>query len=225
MFSQPHGLFQLQWPPTWLSVNIATKEFVPVVMAAALWDNLAMVSITNKRSANNPFCPTFLVPVLFLCLLYVSLLCWTYCWHFQHCCRCSVSWQYSPFYSLGPTGTAGHCPILNSEALPTWGTRLDLTSLDQFLLSLLAQGLASSTLVTYRSGIRWYTAFCQQFGLTPLPLSDLNLCHFVSYLHQQQLSPASVCLYLAALCYLQIVAGHHNLQPGEFPRLQCAVQA
>ena len=69
MFSQPHGLFQLQWPPTWLSVNIATKEFVPVVMAAALWDNLAMVSITNKRSANNPFCPTFLVPVLFFCLL------------------------------------------------------------------------------------------------------------------------------------------------------------
>ena len=29
--------------------------------------------------------------------------------------------------------------------------------------------------MTYRSRIRWYTAFCQQFGLTPLPLSDLNL--------------------------------------------------
>ena len=30
------------------------------------------------------------------------------------------------------------------------------------------------------------TTFCQQFGLTPLPLSDLDLCGFVSYLHQQQ---------------------------------------
>ena len=53
-FSRPHGWFQLQWPPTWLSVNIATKEFVPVVMAAALRDNLAEVSIHNKRSANDP---------------------------------------------------------------------------------------------------------------------------------------------------------------------------
>ena len=39
-FSRPHGWFQLQWPPAWLSVNIATKEFVPVVMAAALWGRL-----------------------------------------------------------------------------------------------------------------------------------------------------------------------------------------
>ena len=66
-FSRPHGWFQLQWPPTWLSVNIATKEFVPVVTAAALWgrqwagshvcfhvDNLAVVSILNKRSAKDP---------------------------------------------------------------------------------------------------------------------------------------------------------------------------
>ena len=76
-------------------------------------------------------------------------------------------------------------------------------------------------LLRHRSGIRRYTAFCQQFGLTPLPL---NLCCFVSYLHQQQLSPASVRLYLAALCYLQIVAVGHDPQPGEFPRLQYAVQ-
>ena len=83
-------------------------------------------------------------------------------------------------------------------------------------------GLVSSTLATYRSGIRWYTAFCQQFGLTPLPLSDFNLCRFVSYLHQQQLSSASVRLYLAVL---QIVAVGHDPQPGEFPRWQYAVRA
>ena len=92
-------------------------------------------------------------------------------------------------------------------------------------MSLLTQGLASSTLATYRSGIRRYTAFCQQFGLTPLPLCDLNLCHFVSYLHYQHLSPASVCLYLASLRYLQIVAGGRDPHPGEFPRLQYAVRA
>ena len=126
-------------------------------------------------------------------------------------------------FSFGPTGAAGHYLILHSGAPPTRGTQLDLTSLDQSVLSLLAQGLASSTLATYRSGIRQYTAFCQQFRLTPLPLSDLNLCRFVSYLHQQQLSPASVRLYLAALRYLQIVAVGHDPQPGEFPRLHYAV--
>ena len=91
-------------------------------------------------------------------------------------------------------------------------------------MSLLAQGLVSSTLVTYRSRVRQYPAFCRQFGLTPL-VSDLNLCCFVSYLHQKQLSSASVCLYLAALCYLQIVAVGHDPQPGVFPRLQYAVWA
>ena len=75
-----------------------------------------------------------------------------------------------------------------------------------------------------RSGIRQYTAFCQQFGLTTLPLSDLNLFRFDSYLHQQQLSPASVRFYLAALRYLQIVAVGHDPQPGEFPRLHYAVR-
>ena len=102
---------------------------------------------------------------------------------------------------------------------------MDLASLDQSVLSLLTQGLASSTLATYRSGIRRYTAFCRQFGLTPLPLCDLNLCRFVSYLHYQHLSPASVHLYLASLRYLQIVAGGRDPHPGEFPRLQYAVRA
>ena len=79
-FSRPHGWFQLQWPPAWLSVNIATKEFVPVVTAAALWgrqwaglhvcfhvDNLAVVSILNKRSAKDP-----LLSHLLRCLFFFS---------------------------------------------------------------------------------------------------------------------------------------------------------
>ena len=79
-FSRPHGWFQLQWPPAWLSVNIATKEFVPLVTAAALWgrqwaglhvcfhmDNLAVVSILNKRSAKDP-----LLSHLLWCLFFFS---------------------------------------------------------------------------------------------------------------------------------------------------------
>ena len=83
MFSRPHGWLQLQWPPTWLSVNIATKEFVPVVTAAALWgklwagshvcfhiDKLTVVSILNKQSAKDP-----LLSHLLQCLFFFSAFC------------------------------------------------------------------------------------------------------------------------------------------------------
>ena len=71
-FSRPHGWFQLQWPPTWLSVNIATKEFVPVITAAALWgklwaglhvyfhmDTWLWCLFSTSSLQRTPFCPTF----------------------------------------------------------------------------------------------------------------------------------------------------------------------
>ena len=131
-FSWPHGWFQLQWPPTWLSVNIATKEFVPVVTAAALWgrqcagshvcfhvDNLAVVSILNKWSAKDP-----LLSNLLRCLFF-------YKFHFsaEHIPGSSNTAadalsrdNIHIFFSFGPTGAAGHCPIFHSGAPPTRGT-------------------------------------------------------------------------------------------------------
>ena len=35
-FSPSHGWFQLQWPPSWHSTNIAAKELVPIVIAGTL---------------------------------------------------------------------------------------------------------------------------------------------------------------------------------------------
>ena len=59
--------FYLQWPTSWSTVDIAVKELVPVVIAAALWgrswhrmhirfhcDNMAVVDILRKRSARSP---------------------------------------------------------------------------------------------------------------------------------------------------------------------------
>jgi hypothetical protein len=60
------GWFQLQWPTSWLAENIATKELLPVVIAAAVWgkywpqkhvcfhcDNMAVVSTLNKCSGRD----------------------------------------------------------------------------------------------------------------------------------------------------------------------------
>lgn len=61
-----NGWFQLQWPDSWASVSIASKELVPIVMAATLWgpqwagthvqclcDNSAVVSVVNKGAAKD----------------------------------------------------------------------------------------------------------------------------------------------------------------------------
>lgn len=37
VFSLSHGWFQLEWPESWHAINIAAKELVPIVIAAALW--------------------------------------------------------------------------------------------------------------------------------------------------------------------------------------------
>ena len=59
--------FQLQWPESWLGVNIAVKEMVPIMVATAIWgheweghtvlarsDNMAVVQALAKGSARHP---------------------------------------------------------------------------------------------------------------------------------------------------------------------------
>ncbi len=61
------GWFQIQWPETWGGVDIATKELIPVVVAAALWgsmwegkhiyfytDNMSVVAILSSQAARTP---------------------------------------------------------------------------------------------------------------------------------------------------------------------------
>ena len=59
--------FQLEWPQSWKSVNIAIKEFIPVVISAAVWgstwqesticfniDNQAVVAALGRSRAKDP---------------------------------------------------------------------------------------------------------------------------------------------------------------------------
>ena len=68
-------------------------------------------------------------------------------------------------------------------------------------------------------------AFCHQFSLHPLPLTDFNLCRFVSVIHDQQLSPSSIRLYLSSLRFLQISSGGQDPCLAEFPRLHYVIRA
>lgn len=66
-FSLEHGWFQLEWPPSWSTINIAAKELVPIVIAASLWgpdlhgscicfrtDNIAVVEVLRSRTTRDP---------------------------------------------------------------------------------------------------------------------------------------------------------------------------
>ena len=66
-FSLDHGWFQLQWPDSGNPMDIAAKELVPIVIAAALWgpawhrlcvcfrtDNMAVVDILKSRTSRDP---------------------------------------------------------------------------------------------------------------------------------------------------------------------------
>ena len=76
--------FQLSWPSSWALINIAVKELVPVVVAAALcghhWrgakvcfhsDNLAVVAILCMHPINKG--PLSAIPIALLLLLHCLL--------------------------------------------------------------------------------------------------------------------------------------------------------
>ena len=47
--------FQLQWPPEWLSIDIAVKELLAIVLAAATWGHhwrgLLVLFVSDNSSA------------------------------------------------------------------------------------------------------------------------------------------------------------------------------
>ena len=82
-FNPTTGWLKLQWPALWSSIDIAAKEMVPIVVAAALWgrlwegchiclhsDNMAVVAVLNKRTAKDPLLLHFLRCLYFYAAFY-----------------------------------------------------------------------------------------------------------------------------------------------------------
>ena len=73
--------------------------------------------------------------------------------------------------------------------------------------------------------MRRYTAFCTQFALSPFPLTDLQLCRFVAFLHDQQLSTSSIRLYISSIRFLQISLGYPDPSLSDLPQLHYVLRA
>jgi len=68
------------------------------------------------------------------------------------------------------------------------------------------QGLAASTQRTYTSAKNRYLEFCRQAGLAPLPASEDQFCHFVSFVADQGLAHKTIKCYLLAVHHLHIAS-------------------
>ena len=62
--------------------------------------------------------------------------------------------------------------------------------------------------------------FCQQYELTPIPMSECVFCLFVAYLTRLGMNPSSISTYLAAMRHLQVKSGHPLPQRMDWPHLQ-----
>ena len=58
---------------------------------------------------------------------------------------------------------------------------MDIYSLDDTLQGYYsAAALATSTHKMYKATKRRYVAFCEKFGVNPLPVNESNLCYYVT---------------------------------------------
>ena len=90
--------------------------------------------------------------------------------------------------------------------------------MDDIIQELLDHGISRTTHAVYQSGWRQYTRFCSQTALTPLPLSEQNLCRFAAIL-SQTVAWKTIRIYLSALRYFQIRAGLPDPSLSSFPQL------
>lgn len=78
--------------------------------------------------------------------------------------------------------------------------------------------------MAYASGKKRYLGFCVQFGVPPLPLSEIVLCRFVAFLFASSLSYQSIRCYLSAARHLQIMMGLPDPSLASFPCLDYALR-
>ena len=96
---------------------------------------------------------------------------------------------------------------------------LGIPALDSPVCGFFEQALASATKAVYSSSANRYSTFCTQLILSPLPLTQDTVTHFVAYLAQSgmtymyQLNRS----YLSGIRFLQIVSGLPDPHMEAFP--------
>ena len=102
--------------------------------------------------------------------------------------------------------------------------RLDIDELDRVACSMYQAGLASSTQKSYSAGKKQLLSFFDQAGLTPLPVSETQMCQFVAFLKEKGLRHQTAKFYLSAMRHLQISQGYGDPKMSSMPRLELVIR-
>lgn len=74
------------------------------------------------------------------------------------------------------------------------------------------------------SGKKKYLDFCQQSGITPLPVTEHSLIHFVAFVVNQGLKHQTIKSYITAVRHLQVVGGGGDPKIGDMAQLALALR-
>lgn len=84
--------------------------------------------------------------------------------------------------------------------------------------------IATSTQWSYASVQSRYLAFCTQFLISPLPVQELLLRRFASFLGNQNISHSTIKCYLLAVRHLQIASNLPDPMIASMPKLESVIQ-
>lgn len=126
-----------------------------------------------------------------------------------------------------PSSQASCNPRYNVRPSGSFQARLELTTLDQVVDVYFQHGLAESTQRSYNSAKPRFRSFCVEQSCLTLPVSELQLCKFASYLALQDLPYSTIKCYLSAIRHLQIeiLLGGNDPKMQEMAKLELALKS
>ena len=229
--------FQIKWPADWLSLNIAIKELLPIVVAAATWgsfwrgsqvlcfsDNMSVVHAICSRSVRNPQLMRLLRALFFVEAHFNMSLGARHVAGVSNTAADALSRDNVDLFRLSAPQADAH-PSPPPRVCFRFSSTSKRTGHPPAAQRYFELSLSSSTTRSYKSAQSRYLNFCSRFSLAPFPLSETLLCSFATFLAQEGLRYQSIKCYLSALRHAQIASGFPDPRIGSnHPRLEAILR-
>ena len=161
--------------------QIAVKELLPVIIAAAIWgpewagkwivlncDNQAVVAVINSRYSREKDLMQLLHYLFFLEAHFQFQLSAYHLPGVLNDCADDLSRNPLPsFQAKTPTADtySSFIPLLSSTVATASRPQLDISNLDPAVQFFCKKGIANSTHKTYQSALRRFGTFCSRYGI------------------------------------------------------------
>ena len=224
--------FQVQWCECFQMEPIHVKEMVPIVLAAALWgrswsrsvvrfvsNTSAVVQVLKSGYARDSRLMDLMRMLFFIAARFEF---WYVAAHLPGRLNGAADaisrnllkdlFDIAPNLSRFPLSIPQEMLSLITNQAPDWTSK---EWAERF------STLCSTRLPHQQeSAQRRFLRFCSQGNLTPLPVSENNLCLYVAFLFQENLSSVTIKSYLSAVRHLQISYGLPDPFTASLPRLE-----